>query len=309
MNILITGACGLLGAHLAARLSPDHDVVGMDRHPWWGDAPLTLHQGDLTDALYVERVVEAAAPDVLIHCAAMVDVEACERDPAMAYAVNAGVTRHLVRLAGPSCSFVYITTDSLFRGDMPGMTERDLPCPRTEYARSKLHGEWEVELGAPRHIIARTNFFGGSSGAKRTFGEWLYGALERGDAITLFDDAMFTPIYVGDLAAAIDGLVARGACGVFNVCGADRVSKYEFGMRLARIAGFATAAVTRGSIAQSGQAASRPKDMSLDGGKLCDTLGQPLASVDDGLRQFVADRRRPLSRRGPSRAAGRMRQD
>ncbi len=189
------------------------------------------------------------------------------------------------------------------------MSERDLPCPRTEYARSKLHGEWEVQLGAPRHVVARTNFFGASSGAKRTFGEWLFGALERGEAITLFDDAMFTPIYVGDLAAAIVGLVSGGARGVFNVCGADRVSKYDFGMRLARLAGFSTSAVTRGSIGDAGQAASRPKDMSLDGAKLSTALGRPLAAVEDGLRQFIADRVRPLSQRGPSISGGNLRND
>ena len=297
MRVAITGACGLLGAHLAALLSSAHEVIGFDQNPWWDDQPLNVLQGDLRDGRFREAAVAEAAPGVLIHCAATIDVDACETDPAAAYAMNGAVTGALARLAGPACLFVYVTTDSIFRGDRPFATEADRPCPRTVYARSKLHGEWETELATDRHLIVRTNFFGWSSGRKKTFGEWLHGALERGEPVTLFDDAYFTPIYVVDLARGIEALIAGGQRGIYHVCGRDRVSKYAFGAELARQAGFPTAAVRRGSIDDAGLAASRPKDMSLDTMKLRGAIGRDAPSASSGIGRFLADRGRALSAR------------
>src|SRR5262245_26684397 len=96
MNVLVTGACGLLGAHLSMHLSCRHRVTGIDRHPWWGDKPLEVLQGDLRDNTFVETVFAAFMPDVVIHCAAVADVDACERNSAVAYEINAGVTQNLV---------------------------------------------------------------------------------------------------------------------------------------------------------------------------------------------------------------------
>ncbi|MFI5245287.1 MAG: sugar nucleotide-binding protein, partial [Gemmatimonadales bacterium] len=119
VNVAITGACGLLGAHLATALSVLHRVVGFDRHPWWGTSPLTLHQGDLTDAAARNAFLAAAAPDVLIHCAAMVDVDGCERTPDAAYRMNAALTKDLARGVPLGCRIVYITTDGVFDGTVP----------------------------------------------------------------------------------------------------------------------------------------------------------------------------------------------
>jgi dTDP-4-dehydrorhamnose reductase len=300
MRVAITGACGLLGAHLAASLSRAHEVTGLDQSPWWGDQPIRILAGDLRDATFRRAALAAAAPEVLIHCAAMIDVDACETDTAAAYEMNGAVTGALARLAGPECLFVYITTDSLFRGDRPFAAENDRPCPRTVYARSKLHGEWETELATDHHLIVRTNFYGWSSGRTKTFGEWLHDALEGRECITLFDDAFFTPTYVVDLVRNIEALVAGGRRGIFHVCGRDRVSKYEFGAELARQAGFSMSAVRRGSIDAAGLAASRPKDMSLDTAKFRNAVGREAPSSAQGISRFLADRHRALSARADS---------
>ena len=83
-RVLVTGACGLLGAHLAAVFRGRYAVIGMDRHPWGGDEPLELLQGDLTDGPWLRNAVERISPSIVVHCAAMANVDACERDPAAA---------------------------------------------------------------------------------------------------------------------------------------------------------------------------------------------------------------------------------
>jgi dTDP-4-dehydrorhamnose reductase len=297
VKVLITGAGGLLGAHLAAALAADHDVTGTDRHPWWGDAAIDFVEGDLGVPGFIEATVQRVRPDVLIHCAGLVNVDRCEEEPALAYTTNAEVTGRLARLMPPSGLFVYITTDGIFSGDCPFATETWLPCPRTVYGRSKLQGEWEVQIATRSHLIIRTNFYGWSSGRKATAGEWLYHALERGQPVTLFQDFHFTPVYVVDLVERILALIAGGHRGIFHAGGRDRVSKYDFGLLMAVAGELPTAGIRAGSIEEASLRAARPRDMSLDSSRLLQVTGLGPPDCADGLRRFVADRLRPLSRR------------
>ena len=291
MNVAITGACGLLGAHLAAALSARHRVVGFDRHPWWGTRPIKLYQGDLADAMTREGFLADAKPDLLIHCAAMVNVDACEDRPADAYFANGTLTGLIAQAVPSHCPVVYVTTDGIFRGDMPLQSETDLPCPRTVYGRSKLQGEWEVQLATERHLIIRTNFFGWSAGLKATSGEWLYRSLVNGEPITLFDDFWFTPVYIVDVVERMLALISGGHAGIFHVGGNERISKYDFAMRLAASAGLSTAQVSRGSIADAALSAPRPRDMSLNSEKVASVLGCSAPDCGAGLLRFLADRR------------------
>lgn len=297
MNILITGACGLLGAHITAALSRRHNIIGIDRHPWWGDQPAKVLIGELTSPGFIIDAVAKVAPDILIHCAAMVDVDACERDPERAYACNADITRDIARAVPASCLFVYIMTDGIFMGDTPFATEEFLPSPRTVYGRSKLHGEWNVKQATDNHLIVRTNFYGWSSGRKQTFAEWLYHSFDRGQPITLFDDFFFTPIYVVDLVVRLRLLIEGGHRGTFHLCGKERVSKYQFGTLMAKAAGLSTKSVRQGSIGKAVLVAPRPKDMSLSSGRFQRLTGVDLPECMAGLERFVVDRGRPLGAR------------
>lgn len=296
-TVLITGACGLLGAHLMAGLSRQCHVVGIDRNPWWGDAPLEVLTGDLQQPDFLRQMVSAVDPDILIHCAALADVEACEQDPPGAYAVNATLTRDVIRALPARCLAVYVSTDSVFQGERPLATEQDLPCPRTVYARSKLHGEWEVALATRNHLIVRTNFYGWSSGRKRTAGEWLYHCLETQQAITLFTDFYFTPIYVVDVVERLTRLFERPYRGVIHLAGRDRLSKHAFGMLMADASGFSRSSIRSGSLEEMPLLAPRPKDISLSSALFTQLTGIEPPSSRSGLQRFLADCGRPLSAR------------
>lgn len=297
MKVLVTGACGLLGAHLTAMLSRRHQVVGIDRHPWWGERPAEVLLGDLETPGFIGDVVASVAPDILIHCAALANVDACEQDPARAYACNAEVTRLLASAAPPQCLVVYVTTDGIFAGDTPYATEETLACPRTVYGCSKLHGEWHVMHAAKNHLIVRTNFYGWSSGRKQTSAEWIYRALESRQPITLFDDFFFTPIYVVDFVARLKLLIEKKYRGIFHLCGKERVSKYRFGSLMAKAAGLSMEFVRRGSIDDGSLVATRPRDMSLSSERFRRVVGVDVPVCMPGLRRFLADRERSLEER------------
>ncbi len=296
MNVLVTGASGLLGAHLAAGLGESHNVTGADRNSWWGDKPLPFLQGDLNETSFMRHAVAVARPDAIIHCAGLVDVDACERDPGRAHLANAVLTRNLVSLTPPGCIFVYISTDSVFSGNSRFWSEDHEPAPRNVYARSKLEGEEAVQR-LQDHLIIRTNFYGWSSGRRKTSGEWLYRSLLAGEAITLFDDFYFTPIYAPDFVRCLEGAIDRGARGVLHLAGGDRVSKYSFGETMARLMDASMKNVRCGSIFQSNLSAVRSTDISLDTRRARALLGHDMPTCEEGLRRFLADKNRALSRR------------
>jgi dTDP-4-dehydrorhamnose reductase len=115
--------------------------------------------------------------------------------------------------------------------------------------------------------------------------------------VTLFDDFFFTPVYVVDFVAAMLRLIDAGARGLYHLTGSERVSKYEFGMEMARQSRLATDHVTRGSIDDAHLAAPRPKDMSLSSDRAAAILGARLPGFRTGLARFLADREKPLSER------------
>ena len=295
--VLVTGATGLLGAHVMASFGPASRVAGVDRHAWWGDRPAELIIADLLDEGAVEQAMRSVRPAVVVHCAALADVDACEDDPPLAYRYNAEMTQTLARAAGPGCLFVYITTDGIFAGDRAFASEDQTPQPRTVYAQSKLRGEEEVRAASPDHLIVRTNFYGWSSGRKRTSAEWLIESIETRREITLFDDFFFTPLYVVDFVDHLRRLMKSPLRGTVHLCGRERVSKYEFGLAMGELAGISTSAVRRGSIDDAQLRAPRPKDMSLDCRRFLDTVGGELPGMRAGLERFLADRERPLSAR------------
>jgi dTDP-4-dehydrorhamnose reductase len=258
---------------------------------------MTLLMGDVAAPGCLADAVASVAPEIVIHCAAMVNVEACEQDPAQAYACNAQATKGLVRAVSPKCLVVYISTDSVFKGEKPFATEEELPSPRSVYARSKLQGEWEVEQGTERHLIVRTNFYGWSSGRKETSAEWLYRALETSQPVTLFHDMFFTPMYVVDFVERLMRLIEQGHRGRFHLAGGERVSKYQFGALMASVAQASMDHVRVGSIDEAALGASRPKDMSLGCERFQRLTGMQLPGCQEGLRRFLNDRSRPLSAR------------
>ena len=296
MKVTITGASGLLGAHLAAAFREHHEVIGIDRNSWWGDWPLALLRGELQDASFVEEAISRSQPNVLIHCAGTVNVDACEKNPAQALEDNRGITQRLLHSVSPDCLFVFISTDSVFSGNSRLSTEDHPTSPVNVHARTKLEAERAVSQH-PQHLIIRTNFFGWSSGRKKTAAEWLYGALDRQEPITLFDDFFFTPIYAVDLSTILFRMIQRDARGLFHVAGADRVSKYEFGTVMAHGMCASIANVRRGSIADMPLGAPRSSDISLSSGKAERFLGTPMPRCHDGLTRFLSDFKKPLSER------------
>ena len=199
--VLVTGAAGQVGQALqrelpSARFLP-HSELDVT-------VPTAVHEA-------------ARGADVIVHLAAMTDVDGCERDPKAADAVNSLGTRNVAEAAEDTgARVIYVSTNYVFDGTkIEEYAEEDRPAPLNAYGRSKLAGESEV-LGRGRNLVVRTSWvFGGG----RNFVKAILGAAKRRGDVDVVHDQVGRPTWHRDLAAALAELAREEMTGVLHVAG------------------------------------------------------------------------------------------
>ncbi len=285
MRLIITGASGLLGLNLSFRASAQgHAVVGLvNSHPL-KDAPFAVRRVDLLDHKAALRVIGAEQPEAIIHCAALANLNQAEQHPDLAEAINADVPGLLAGAASRwGVPFIHISTDAVFDGRVGGYHESDPTHPLSVYARTKLKGEERVLRQNPDAVIGRVVFYGWSLSGSRSLSEFFFNNLNQGNHIKGFVDTYFCPLYVEHLADTLLEMLAAGLKGVYHLVSPEHLSKYAFGVRLARQFRFDPDLIEPVEMAQGRDGAPRSLKLILDSGKIEKALGHALPSVDEGI--------------------------
>jgi len=289
LKILVTGVSGLLGLNLALMEIGTHPVVGVDRSKLLG-TPFEIFRADLLDPGTENRILDTLNPDAVIHTAANANVDSCESDPEGARRLN-GEFPGLLALACAKrdIRLIHISTDAVFDGTKNSLyTEADLPNPLGVYARTKLAGEQAVLAANPQAIVARVNFFGWSLSGTRSLSEFFVNHLSAGKTCDGFTDVFYCPLFVGDLAETLVRMLEKGLSGLYHVVGSEALSKYDFGVRIARQFGFDPSLVIPRSVEESGLKARRSHNLQLSIHKLSTALGQEIPGVSAGMARFYA---------------------
>lgn len=286
---MVTGASGLLGGavlrHLAAHgLAVEGWAQGTVAAP----DGITFRRLELTEPGVPERALDEARPDLVVHCAALTDVDRCEDDPDGARRLNAEVPGRLAAAAARlGARFVHVSTDAVYDGDAPGRhAETDAPAPANVYARTKLEGEHAVLDANPDALAVRTTMHGWTAQGRLSFSESLLRGLSRGDRLTLFADVSFSPLVVSDLASVLHRLAATSASGVVNAGAAAPVTKEAFGRLVAREFGLSEDTIVPIEVASLGLRAPRPRNLGLAVERVTELLGEPPPTVEDGIRRL-----------------------
>lgn len=196
---LITGGTGVLGRALQGAFQDAHFPPRSEL--------------DICDTESVQAFLDANQPEVFIHAAAMTDVRRAEEEYEECWDANVGGTERLVDAllkVAPDCYFVYVSTACVFDGITGNYDEGSVPCPKNNYAHTKLLGEY-VAKRMPRHLIIRTNF------VERA--PWPYPKA--------FTDRYGTYLFADDVARGLRQLVDDRTCGLVHVVGDQVMSMYE----------------------------------------------------------------------------------
>ncbi len=288
MRLLVTGVSGLLGVNLAwEALLAGHSVIGTARARALQGAPFPVITADLTDPAALDMVWQQARPEAVIHTAALANLEACEERPDLAQRLNAevpGIIAARARRAG--VPLVHISTDAVFDGLNGDYTEDDTPRPLSTYARTKLAGERAVAAAYPQALIARVNFFGWSLSGRRSLAEWFLHNLQNNQPMNGFTDVFFCPLLANHLARLLLEALTRGLSGLYHFTSPACLSKFTFGVAIARRFGLNHTLIRPSTLAEAGLTARRAHNLTLRSEKLFAALGHPLPTWEDGLEEF-----------------------
>jgi len=296
---LVTGVTGLLGANAYRVLAPEREVVGTSRK-----RPSALALGDFIEADISHEVsrrdlIARAAPDVVLHAAALSSIEACEENPGLAHEVNVEASAELAAQAARSgARFIYISTDAVFDGERGGYREQDQTSPTTEYGRSKVAAERAVLDSHPGAVIARVNFYGWSPTGTRSLAEFFYRHLAAGNQVKGFTDITVSTLYIDDLVDALIALDEVRASGIVHVASSEPVTKFYFGRNLATAFGLDPELVLP-ALSTEVLAHARGSNLSLDVSRFEELTGSVppgqdastrrlRRAFDDGVRSVVA---------------------
>lgn len=287
MKLLITGSSGLLGLNFCLEAMNAHEVIGVDRAKL-KSPPFRTIQADLLDEGAVDRVLDEARPEWLVHCAALADLDACEENPDLARRLNADLPSALAKACGRrGIRMVQISTDAVFDGTKSGVyTEEDAPNPVSVYSRTKLEAERAVLEANPEAIVARVNFFGWSLGGRRSLAEFFFNNLTRNKSMSGYTDVIFCPMHAAHLSQTLLKMLAKGLRGLYHAVGPQPMSKYQFGVEIARKFKMNDGEISPKSIQASSLIARRAHNLYLSVNKLSTDLGEPLPSFSAGLDLF-----------------------
>jgi len=283
-KIIITGAAGMLGTAIIDRLKNHYDVVATDQLLGFSPPGVCWRQLDLLNTEALSSWIEAEMPAVVIHCAALVNVDSCEKQPALAQAIHEETTKTICgSLKKTGGKLIYISTDSVFNGQKSGSySEEDKADPPNIYARTKYNGE-TAALSSGFNTVLRTNIFGWSRAEKVSFAEWVLKGLVSYEKLTMFTDVIYTPIHVSHLAEIIREVIELDLCGTYHATGSTVLSKYEFADKMASIFSLDARSIIPVSVENGNLLANRPKNMALSNSRVNTLMSKKIPGVDEGL--------------------------
>lgn len=293
MNILLTGANGLLGQNAVYKLiSAGHSVTaagrGESRLPET-DIPIDYIDVELTNRQRVLACINTIRPEVIIHAAAMAQPDACELNREDCYNSNVNATRYLLEAAElVQSKMVFISTDFIFSGDDGPYRETDTPAPVNYYGQTKWEAEQMVQLCKTNWAIVRTVLVYGNilTGTRSNVVTWVKDNLEKGNRIKVVSDQIRTPTYVEDLVQGIQLIIDKNARGIYHISGKEILTPYDMAVQVADYFGLDKSLMERVNASVFSQPARRPLKTGFIIDKAERELGYTPIGFMDGIRKM-----------------------
>ena len=275
MKILITGSNGMLGHDLIEALKDKHELV------------LTTSKTlDITDRDSTIECIKENKPDVVINSAAYTDVDGCETNQDLAYAVNGEGVRNLAlgcREVG--CPLVHVSTDYVFDGTARDPIDEDgVIGPISVYGKSKLKGEEAILEILDKYFIVRTAWLYGING--KNFPKTMLELAKNHKEITVVYDEVGTPTYTPDLAYGISQLIETDHYGIYHLTNSGSCSWCEFSRYIFEIAD-KDVKVIPVTASEFSRPAPRPSYSVLKNKRWIENGFEPLRDYKEAIKEYI----------------------
>jgi dTDP-4-dehydrorhamnose reductase len=294
-KILITGANGLLGQKLVHLLLQQPDVqlvaTGLGANRQSVKHGYEYMAMDITQEASVAEVMATTKPNVVIHTAAMTNVDQCESEKELCWLMNVDALRFLTKACTQHNShLIHLSTDFIFDGAAGPYTELDSPSPISYYGESKLAAEQIVQAASCPWAIARTVLVYGivNDMSRSNIILWVKKSLEDGKSINVVTDQYRSPTLAEDLAMGCWLIAQKGATGIYNISGADLLTPYDMAMATARFFGLDQSLIKQADSSTFSQPAKRPPRTGFVIDKARRELGYAPHSFEQGIALVAA---------------------
>lgn len=282
MKFFITGGSGLLGKRIATVADDETELV-LSHNSNPTDNTIKC---DITNQEAVEKIITKENPDVIIHCAAMTNVDLCEDKIEDAYNINANATGYLAKAAeNINAKIIYVSTDFVFDGTKGNYKENDEVNPLGIYAKSKYEGEVQLQKYSTNWAIARVSVLYGWH-ERFNFTSWVVDELRKGNEINIVTDQINSPTLADNAAEAMFEIAKQDKNGIYHTAGNDLISRYDFTQKIAEVFGLNKELIKPTTSDKFIQKAPRPKDSSLNVSKIEKDLGFKMETCIESLERM-----------------------
>jgi len=279
-KLIIIGASGLLGSSWAKFALGKYNVyLGLNKRKTSINGAKSIFL-NVFNKDELRNKLEKINPNIVINCSGLTNVELCEKNEKEAYKLNSIIPQVLSKICKDlNSKFIQISTDHLFCGTKKYRKETEVPEPKNIYAKSKLLGEQKTLENNKKSLVIRTNFYGKGPIYRPSFSDFIINNLINGNQIKLFTDMFYTPIHINELLNHVHSLLNIDSSGIFNVVTDHRISKYDFGILIAKKLNLDVNLIKRAKLIERKDLAVRPFDLSLSNEKLKKHLNLSLISL------------------------------
>ena len=239
-KILITGANGMVGQKLCKLInsSSDLNILATSK----SENKLSFLEIsdfellDITNTTSVSYFINNYKPDIVVNCAALSQIDYCEKNKEEAWSVNVEGVRNLIENCNKNNThLIHISTDFVFDGFLGMYAENSLCNPVNYYGRTKLEAEKLVMQDCKKWTIVRTVLVYGLPlhKSRSNILTWVVSSLQQGKEIKVVNDQFRTPTYDEDLARGIVAVIQNDKEGLYHISGASYLSVFDFTKEIA----------------------------------------------------------------------------
>ena len=284
-KILLTGGSGFLSSNWSLdtrNIFSNYALVRTKNRNKF----LKSFQVDLRDNKKITQVFKNIKPKIVIHTAAITDVDRCEENKRLSEKVNFQLTKKICNICKKEkIKLIFISTDQVFSQKKKN-TENFKKSPINLYSLHKSMSEDYIKKNLKDYLIIRTNFFGIAPKNKKSFLNFVKNNLEKDKKINLIEDLVHNPISVHYLIKYLIFLIKRNSIGTFHISSNEKITKHELGIKISKVFNLNKNLIEKCKLSSFRFKAKRPKYMFLDNNKIKKTIKINIPSIQKQLRDI-----------------------